>query len=253
MEIIEPVKKHWPLVLGGIVGIFLVVKFVGSRSTTTTSDATYGTFNAQAYAAQSAAALQQSQIAANTQLASDTLNANTQIAAGKNAVNWTMAQGAVALQIGNAAGNLIAALDMPTITAINSSAAADAQALRSAESIVTTGLKADALDIQNASAAMGYVTSAIGSSERSIAGAYIGAQSSYATSQAAAASAAASVSIAQANAAAAASAAQARAAADASAAAAKTQQAQATAQASSDSSMWSTVGEVASIAAMFLL
>lgn len=261
MEIVEPIKKHWPLVLGGVVGLFLVAKFVGARNASSTSStATYSAgvpFNAQAYAAQSAASLQSAQLAQNTQIAEDTLNASTQVAAGKNFVNWTLAQGAVAQQIGTAAGNLIAALDMPTITAINNNAAADAQALKSAESIFTTGVKANALDIQNAGAAMGFVANTVSSSERSLAGAYIGAETAYGNAQAAASSAAASVSIAQANAAAAASAAKAKADSDAAIAAAnasaKTQQTQAAAQSSSDSSMWSSVANVAATVLPFFL
>lgn len=240
MEIVESAKKHWPYIVGGVVGLVIVFKFMGARSAAS-APASGQTFDPAQFAAQAQQQLQAQQIAGNMQLAQSTLDANTQIASGKNQVAFLSAQGAVAQQIGTAAGGLIAALDLPTVTAINNQAAADAQALKSAQAIVQTGTAANVQDITDAGTAMNYVGSAVTSSERSLAGAYIGAQTAYGQASAAAASAQAatagyqaSVAIAQAQ------------------AGAKTQQVQAQAQSSSDSSMWSTAASLIPLALSFL-
>ncbi len=119
-------KKYWPYVLGGVVGLIIIVKLRGGGSAPAT--VTLPGYDSSANQAANALAAQSN--FANAKLGAD------------SAINWTLAQGTAAGQIGAAATSIITALQMPTINAINSGNLADASAIESASKVAVSGYQA---------------------------------------------------------------------------------------------------------------
>lgn len=138
-------KKNWYYVLGGVIGLYLVMRFMGGGSSSNA-----GTGYAAYAAQQSQLGLQYAQISAQTQAA------QAQIAAQQDATNkqyelgkmqlqasaqsdFLKSQAAAAESVGKAASGVIGALYQPTIAAMQSSAYENAAALQSAATIAGAG------------------------------------------------------------------------------------------------------------------
>lgn len=136
MDIPEPVKKYWPYLLGGAVGIYVIAKMSGAGSASPSSVVLPGY--------DQNAALANSTLAAQSSLANATLAANTENANNLAQIEFLKTQGIVAGQLGTTASQMITALQMPTIAAINSGNVADAAALESAGNVAIAGFNAQA-------------------------------------------------------------------------------------------------------------
>lgn len=171
------VKKYWPYMLGGVVGLYLLSRFGGGGAAQPqpvysqpvyvggSSDAAIA---AQAQrdiaiaqlSAQSAAenrayefeskkwaeafALEQETVRANTELAANTLAMQTAANNQTYWTNYTAAQGNVAAGIAEAAGSVLNALNTPTVYAMQASSAENIAALESAAVAAAAGYTAQA-------------------------------------------------------------------------------------------------------------
>lgn len=120
------VKKYWPYLLGGAVGIFIIVKMNGSSSG--------GNYAADTNAAGQANAVLglQSQALAN-QAAKDSM---------AGSIAFMAAQGEVAKGVGSAASGVITSLYGPSIAAINAGAAENAITINAAANLTAQGFAA---------------------------------------------------------------------------------------------------------------
>lgn len=155
MDIVNIVKSHWPVAVGGVVGLYLVVKFMGKGSSPqvvyTGGGAAPNSGNSQALENQAAQiALQGQALTLQAGLARDKMMSDAAInnsiisaetAASNNAaqIGWLGAQGQVAQNVAGAASQVITALELPSIAAINSSAAADAATVKAASDAASAG------------------------------------------------------------------------------------------------------------------
>lgn len=107
----EAIKKYWPWVAGGVIGLVLISYMRGGSSSGGT--ATVGGLSASESAQYG---LQAASIAANRDIA---LAKTT----GENAAAFLAAQGVAAQGVGEGVSQLLGVLQLPTITAINAGAA----------------------------------------------------------------------------------------------------------------------------------
>lgn len=168
------IKDRWPWILGGLVGLYLVFKYMGGSSAASSGDGGMAAYLAAQSQGASQAAIANAQIqaskdqqAAANALARDQLNA--QIGANNNAtqVNFLQAQGQVAGQVAGAASTIVGALNGPAIAAINSAAYENAAALAGAAGVAQSGYVAQASAIKSASGVVQSVAQAVGQSSQS--------------------------------------------------------------------------------------
>ncbi len=154
-DIQDTLKKYWPYLLGGAVGIY----FLMGRSSNSTpqqvvlssggmSDAAYMA-QAQIRAAESQAAtekeylrMQEEAAIRDYNLQVTALDAQTRSAADANLANYLLAQGSAAQGVAQAASGVIASLTAPSIAAINATSAENAYALQSAAAAAAAGYTA---------------------------------------------------------------------------------------------------------------
>jgi hypothetical protein len=127
---IEFIKKHWVLLGGGVVGLYIVYEYLLGGSSSSSSTASSGSSDyaaaiaaSQQYSAQAA----QSSLAAQTEsdqatAAQNTLNAQTQVALAQNDT-------AAAAAIGNTLSTVISAQSALPIAAINAAGGQNQAAL----------------------------------------------------------------------------------------------------------------------------
>lgn len=127
MQIPEPVKKHWPIVVGGVVGLYLLMKYRGGSSAAQQVDNTSAYLAQQANmannAAQISAASNAQQLAAGVQMAQ--INAQAGVA-------QTQANAQLAGATGQAVAGIISAQSMLPAQAINAAMADNQTALQAA-------------------------------------------------------------------------------------------------------------------------
>lgn len=154
-DIQDALKKYWPYLLGGAVGIY----FLMGRSSNNTpqqvilsaggmSDAGYMA-QAQIRAAEAQAAtekeylrMQEEAAIRDYNLQVSVLDAQTRSAADANLSNYLLAQGTAAQGVAQAASGVIASLTAPSIAAINATSAENAYALQSAAAAAAAGYTA---------------------------------------------------------------------------------------------------------------
>lgn len=197
MHVPETVKEHWPYYVGGAVGLYLVLRIMRNRAASSApspavavgstggvvyagnSGPTAGDVQMHAIDTQAQLTAQKTSVAQGIALA--TLDANTQLASQVNAANYLQAQGQVAAQVGSAAGQLVAALQAPTIAAINGSNVADALALSAAANVTDAGFATQASMVKTASDNSAFTVSALNHSEDTLTAGMVAAQQSYAS------------------------------------------------------------------------
>lgn len=139
------IKKYWPYILGGVVGLYLLSRQTGSGQPQTVvlggggmSDAAYmaqaqmASIEAQSAIDRQMLQMQQTQMDREHTLNLSALEAQTRAASDANLTNYLAAQGAASQGVAQAASGVIAALTAPSIAAINSSTQENAHALMAA-------------------------------------------------------------------------------------------------------------------------
>lgn len=169
MDIPEPVKKYWPYMLGGVIGLYAIMRISGGSSNSGMSgaDAAYAAFMAsqtQAGQQQMAAAAQSQQTAAARDVALATLDSQNLQSNNASQSAFLAAQADLASSVGQSAAGIIAALNQPAITAINNSTSVNEAALKSAADAATSAYLAQAHMVQSASAVSADVARATASS-----------------------------------------------------------------------------------------
>jgi len=168
------IKERWPWILGGLVGIYLVLKYMGGGSSSSSDGGMAAYLASQNQAASQMAianaqiqAQRDSQAAANA-LARDQLNA--QIGANNNAtqVGFLQAQGQAAQNVASAASTVVSALNQPAIAAMNAAAYENAAALTGAAGVAQAGYVAQASNVKSASSVVQAVSQAVGSTNQSL-------------------------------------------------------------------------------------
>ena len=146
-ETTELLKKYWPYALGGVVGLYIILKYAGGSSSSGSSD--YGAY----LQAQTAASAQQAQLGLQAQMQqsqidAQTTQANNQYALAQqsldvqNSANYANAfntfqntQANMAQALGGAASQVIGALNAPAITALQAGALENSSALQAAGNV----------------------------------------------------------------------------------------------------------------------
>ena len=148
----EALKKYWPYIVGAIVGLYLISKYMGGSSSSGSTD--YASF----LNAQNAAAAQAAQIGiAQQQLQNQTDLQNAQIQLASQAeqdaaqATYMQAQGQLASQVTAASSGVIAALYQPAITAINAAGVYNGQVAQAAAQVAVGGFQSQASMIQSES------------------------------------------------------------------------------------------------------
>jgi len=174
-------KKYWPYILGGIVGIYLILRYTGGGSASAGGGDYAAFLQAQSAAAQQNAALQAQQaqidaqkqaVANQLQLDRDALNAaiakdNATIDLQKAAVqaeafnNFTTSQAAMAQSMGSSTAAVINALNAPALTAMQANAAENAAALNAAANAAAAGYLAQSEMVASGSNLAAGIASAI--------------------------------------------------------------------------------------------
>lgn len=143
------VKQYWPYILGGIVGIYLILRYAGGSSSSGSGDGGYAAFlQAQTAAAQQNAQMQLQTNAQNAQLAMAQKQLDAQIASDaaklevqKAAVHaeafntFQTTQAAMAQAIGSSTAAVIGSLNNPAMIAMQANAAENAAALNAAANV----------------------------------------------------------------------------------------------------------------------
>lgn len=156
MDYKEAVKKYWPWILGGVGGLYLITKFSGGSSSSSTADY----LNAQ-----NSAALGQQQIAAQKEIELAKVSAST---AATNAtialqtaqfeaqrdVAYIQAQASMAQAVGTSASGLATALYAPGIAAITAAGAENAMALQAAATVAAAGFNTQASMVDSTTGAV---------------------------------------------------------------------------------------------------
>lgn len=160
----EILAKYWPYVAGAIIGLILIMRYMGGRATTSTGSSDLASF----YAAQTAQGQQAMQLAAQTAqiqavndaaarqdaLARDTLAAQTKI-------GTIQAEAQMAQAVGQSAAGVVGALYGPTVQAINSAGVENAAAFQSAALVAATGFQSQSAIVKSTSDTVGAVGSSL--------------------------------------------------------------------------------------------
>lgn len=160
MDIGESIKSHWPYVVGGLVGVYIIYKYTGASSTTTATSSGVDP-NMLAYAAQqnqlqaqSSLANQQMQLQANAQqaainLQNAQLQAQSNNATQRNEIAYNTALGSTASSIGNSIASVIQAQSALPAAAINAAMAENQTALQTSAATAIAGINANSSNIQS--------------------------------------------------------------------------------------------------------
>lgn len=147
MDAKDAVKKYWPWMLGGVVGLYLLSRNSGSSSGGTVvmgySDAAYAA-QAQIAAVNAQTQLQSEAAAREHALNLAALEAQTKTANDANLAAYIAAQGTAAQGVAAAASGVIGSLLAPSVAAINASAYENAAALQAGADAASAGYLAQA-------------------------------------------------------------------------------------------------------------
>ena len=183
MDDLKPmIKKYWPYVLGGVVGIYLIMKF-SSPKAVSQGGGGYSAFlnsQAQAGAMQSQNALQsqalQAQIDADERKSAREFEFTTkrleleQTAINAKAMNqFQLSQAAMAQSVSQGAAGVIGELSRPSIHAMNSAASENAAALQAAAMAAAGGYLAQSDMVSSMSGMVGDVSKSLGATNSALA------------------------------------------------------------------------------------
>jgi len=162
MDDIKPlIKKSWPYALGIVAGLWLIMRYSGSSSSS-------GSDYASLLAAQSAAAAQNAQIglqqqamqqAADEQARQDQLASQAQQAQAQT--DYLNAQASMASAVGAAASGVLGALYQPTINALNAASYENAAVYQSAAGVAAAGYASQADMIGSVASTTGQAAGAL--------------------------------------------------------------------------------------------
>ena len=124
------VKKYWPYLLGGAIGLYVVYKYVGGNSVSQSSQ-TISTGVAPFNPAQAQFALASQQMQLNQAAREKELQ-----------IGYMATQAEAALNVGVGAAQVISALQKPTVAAINASAAENSATVMSAAALTAASYEA---------------------------------------------------------------------------------------------------------------
>lgn len=176
------VKQYWPYIVGGIVGLYLILKFAGGGSSSASGDGGYGAFlQAQTAAGAQNAALQMQMQAAADKNALDSKaldaqiainNATLQVQKEKNYADafnaFQNSQAAMAQSIGSSTANVIDALNAPSIAAMQAGAVENAAALEAAGNVAAASYLTQGQIVATSSTTAGQMAQAISLATSSI-------------------------------------------------------------------------------------
>ena len=158
--ITENTKKYWPYVVGGVIGLYLVYKFVGGSSGSNSAEVVYSGQPFDPAQAQFALASQQMQLAAaNEERALQVQYMGQQALAAKN--------------VASGAAELVSALQRPTIAAINAASAENAATVMSAAALTSASYESRSRMVSAATIAAAMQTQALSNSVNSTSNAVI--------------------------------------------------------------------------------
>jgi len=152
MEMSPALKKYWPWAAGGLVGIYIVYKYVGSSSTIATTTSSGLDPAALAYQsqqnqlqAQTSVAMAQVQTQADAQtaaqnLAMSTLNAQSTVANMNAETAYNTALGSTASSVGSSIAQVIQAQSLLPATAINAAMNNNQTALQASAATAIAGI-----------------------------------------------------------------------------------------------------------------
>lgn len=152
MEITETLKRHWPYVLGGVAGLYLIYKYMGSSSTSSSTSTVDP--NALAYAQgqsqlQAQTTLGMAQIQANSNAATAAQNlqsaqlaAQSNNATQQNEIAYNTALGSTASSVGNSIAQVIQAQSVLPAVAINSAMQENQTTLQASAATAIAGINA---------------------------------------------------------------------------------------------------------------
>jgi hypothetical protein len=175
-DVKEFVAKYWPYIVGGIVGLFLILRFSGGSSSGSSSgDGGYGAFlQAQTAAGAQNAALQLQAQTANNQMALESKalqakidfdNAALQVQNNANYAvafnDFQMTQAAMAQSIGSSTAAVIDALNAPSIMAMQTGAFENAAALEAAGVVAASSFATQGQIVATSSQTAGQMAQAL--------------------------------------------------------------------------------------------
>lgn len=146
----EFLKKHWPLVAGGVAAVYLLYTYMGSSSSASSGNASLAAANAaaaQANTANNAASMQY-------QLQSQSLSNQATATAQAAEVSQTQAVGSAIGNIGTAIATTIAAQSYLPAQAINAASTNNQAALLGAATVAAQGISSTPGAIQAAANAV---------------------------------------------------------------------------------------------------
>lgn len=176
------VKKYWPYILGGVVGLYLILRYSAGSSASSSGDNGYGAFlQAQSAAASQNAALQlqaktaadanalnnkalDAQIAFNTEQLKVTNNKNYADAFN----NFQTSQAAMAGAIGSSTAQVIDALNKPAITAMAAGAQENSAALEAAGNVAANSFLAQGSVVGSSAQTAGQMASIFGAASQPV-------------------------------------------------------------------------------------
>jgi len=171
----ELLKKYWPYIVGGIVGLYILLRYNGGGSASSGSSDYAALLAAQSQAASQNAAIgaQAAQAAGTLQLNRDALNAqiakdNATLELQKKAVqaeafnNFQSSQAAMAKSIGESTAGLITALNAPSITAMAAGAQENAAALLAAGNVAASAFTTQGNIVNAGASTVAAVGNAVG-------------------------------------------------------------------------------------------
>lgn len=162
----EFLKKYWPYIVGGIIGLWLILRYSGGGSSGGGgADGAYSAY----LQAQTAAAAQNAQLGMQQQAQQAQINlANKQLDVENNANyatafnNFQTTQAQMANALGSSVSAVVGALNAPAITAMQSAAYENSAALQAAGNVAAQSFLTQGAISQGTSNMIGRAISSIG-------------------------------------------------------------------------------------------
>jgi hypothetical protein len=177
----EFLKKYWPYLLGGVIGLYIIMKYMGSGSSSTSAAPAIASagpdtslqqaqLGLAAQAQQAQINAQAAQLQAQVNAANGQLTLQSQALDVQNSANYASAfnqfqntQANMATAIGGAASQVVTALNQPAITALQAGAYENSAALQAAGNVAAQSFLAQGQVSQGTSAMFGKAISNLGS------------------------------------------------------------------------------------------
>lgn len=149
MELKEGLRKYWPWALGGVVGIYIVSKYMGGTSATSNAGSSYAAQLAAQSQQSAATTLGMAQIQAQSDAGNQAANiamaklaADTSAQTASETIAYNNSVASVAAGAGSAIAQVIQAQSLLPATAINSAMAQNQTTLTASASTAIAGINA---------------------------------------------------------------------------------------------------------------